>query len=246
MKFRITSVAVSFALALGQGTAIAGGAGGGATEITQIANNLQLIHSYQQQVASYIRQGLQLQNELKNLIANPTSLLGPEVGQMINTIGSIWKSANSMGYNLAEIDRNFSTMFKSPKAGDFAKMFTKWHQVNTNTLESAMKAVGVHRENYASTQAALTELYNRSQSTNGNLDALQTLSQINIRQIQELHSLQELMSSQSQASLTYMATETAKAQKGVEDVEEITKYNGDLDIPRVTRSPGPKWKGFGH
>ena len=123
--------------------------------------------SYTQEVQSYVRQGLQLQAELKNLINNPTSLLGPEIGQMINNIGTIWKGANSIGYNLAEIDKNFSTMFKSSKAGDFSKMFTSWHATNTKTLESGLKAIGALRENQQNSQNTLSDLYNRSQNTSG-------------------------------------------------------------------------------
>lgn len=213
---------------------------GGSTEITQILNNLQLIQSYEQQVQSYVRQGVQVQNELRNLISNPTSILGSDVGNMINTVGQIWNGGQSMGYNLAQIDQNFSRTFKSPTAGNFAQMFTSWHQTNTDTLQSALRAIGTQRDNYASSQAALTDLYNRSQATNGNLDALQTLSQINVRQIQELQSLKELMATQAQAATTYMATKTAKDQKALDDVEtNFAPYN--VPVPGIMRSPAPKW-----
>lgn len=230
-----------------QGSAHAGSVAGtgGSTEVTQILNNLQLIQSYEQQVQSYVRQGLQVQNELKNLISNPTSILGPEVGQMINTIGKIWTGGQSIGYNLAQIDQNFAKTFKSPTAGNFAKLFTSWHQTNTDTLESALRSIGTQRDQYASSQAALTDLYNRSQATSGNLDSLQTLSQINIRQIQELQGLQELMSSQAQAATTYMATQNAKEQKGLDDAGAIMQpYQGK--IPAAQSAPAPKWKGFGY
>lgn len=220
-----------------------GGMTGGSTELTQIQNNVQLIMSYQQQVAGYIRQGLQLQNEITNLIKNPTSVLGPEIGQIINNIGTIWRGANSMGYNLAEIDRNFETMFKSPKAGDFAKMFTSWHATNTKTLESGLKAIGAVRENQQSSQNSLAELYNRSQNTSGNLDSLQTLAQINVRQIQELQQLQELMASQAQASMTYLATQNAKEQKSLEDAEGVMK-RVEKPITEITTAPAPRWKNF--
>ncbi len=221
-----TSVSVS--------PAYAGGAVAGATEITQIMNNVQLIMSYTQQVQGYVRQGLQLQAELKNLINNPTSLLGPEIGQMINNIGTIWKGANSIGYNLAEIDKNFSTMFKSTKAGDFAKMFTSWHATNTKTLESGLKAIGAIRENHQQSQTSLSELYNRSQNTSGNLDSLQTMAQINIRQIQELQQLQELMATQSQASMTYLASQNAKEQ---------VKDEANADLERLLSNKIPKFQG---
>jgi len=209
------------------------GGTGGSTEATQLENNLQLIQSYEQQVQSYIRQGLQVENELRNLIANPTSMLGADVGNMINTVGKIWSGGQAIGYNLAQIDQNFARTFKSPTAGNFAKMFTSWHQTNTDTLQSALRAIGAQRDQYASSQAALTDLYTRSQATNGNLDALQTLSQINIRQIQELHSLKELMATQATAATTYMAARSAKDQAN-------DKVNDDLQ--RLLSNPIPKWQ----
>lgn len=247
MKVQTQALLVGMALLFGQGGVQAGSVGGvgGATEITQIANNLQLIQSYEQQVAAYVRQGVQVQNELRNLISNPTSALGSDVGNMINTIGQIWNGGQSIGYNLAQIDRNFARTFKSPTAGNYARLFTSWHQTNTDTLQSALRTIGTQRDQYASSQAALTELYNRSQATNGNLDSLQTLSQINIRQIQQLQSLQELMASQAQAEATYMATQTAKEQKGLEDAGALMQpYK--TPIPAAQSAPAPKWKNFGY
>lgn len=195
---------------------------GGSTEVTQIINMMQLIQSYEQQVQAYVRQGVQVEAELKNLISNPTSLMGDDVGNMINTIGRIYNGGQSIGYSLAQIDQNFARTFKSPTAGNLAKMFTSWHQTNTDTLQSALRAVGAQRDNYASSQAALTDLYNRSQATNGNLDALQTLSQINVRQIQELQSLKELMATQTTAATTYMASQNARQAQSA-DVAEGAK-----------------------
>ncbi|RWA45636.1 hypothetical protein AU476_00970 [Cupriavidus sp. UYMSc13B] len=74
---------------------------------------------------------------------------------------------------------------------------------------------------------------------------MQTLSQINIRQIQELQKLQELMASQAQAATTYMASQTAKDQKGVDDAEAFLKRD-TAPMPAAQSAPWPKWKNFGH
>lgn len=239
MKFKKIS-ALLIAAAVSTSTVHATGLIAGATEFTQIANNLQLVVSYEQQVESYLRQGQQLQAQLKNLTSNPTSVLGADVGNMINTIGKLYDGGQSIGYNIAQIDRNFATMFKNPQAADYGQLFTRWHKTNTDTLEATLKAVGVQRSQYASSQAALTELYNRSQATSGNLDALQTLSQINVRQTQELLALKELLASQAQAQATYMATQTAKDEK----VNQTFQYK-PVTIPPIETAPAPKWKNFG-
>lgn len=209
---------------------------GGGTEITQLMNNTQLILQYEQQVQAYLRQGLQLQNELKNLIQNPASLMGVEVGGLINSVGKIMSGGLAIGGNLAQIDKNFAATFKSPTAETLSKNFFKWHQTSTDTLEGALKAAGLHREHYASETDALAALYNRSQSTSGNLDALQTLSQINIKQIQHLQSLGDLMATQNLASSTYMATQTAKAE-GERRQQEVMSAPLSTPIPSIETAP---------
>ena len=79
-----------------QAAAWAGSVGGtgGATEVTQIANNVQLVAQYEQQLAGYVRQGLQLQAEMTNLIRNPASLLGQD-------IGNIWAAAGCVDTDLS-------------------------------------------------------------------------------------------------------------------------------------------------
>ncbi|MGA4102216.1 conjugal transfer protein TrbJ [Ralstonia nicotianae] len=244
MKFK-TRIASFITAALFASQASAGSVAGtgGSTEVTQIINMMQLIQSYEQQVQAYVRQGVQVEAELRNLISNPTSILGSDVGNMINTIGQIWSGGQSIGYNLAQIDQNFARTFKSPTAGNLAKMFTSWHQTNTDTLQAALRSIGAQRDQYASSQAALTDLYNRSQSTNGNLDALQTISQINVRQIQELQSLKELMATQASAATTYLATQNAKDQKGLDDATGLMQAY-KTPIPSVQSAPAPKWKNF--
>jgi len=230
-------------LASGQAGAGTVAGTGGSTEITQIANNLQLVQIYEQHVASYIRQGLQLENEIKNLMNNPTSVLGPDVGNMINTIGQIMSGGQSIGYNLSQIDKNFSNLYKNPTAANFSTMFTRWHQTNTDTLQSVLRSIGTTRDQYATNQDALTDLYNRSQSSSGNLQALQTLSQINVRQIQQLQSLQDLIANQATAEATFMATQTAKDQKML-DITEAANDKDKRNIPDVGTAPAPKWKDF--
>lgn len=235
---------VAVALFLGSGAAGAGGAGGGATEYTQILNNLQLVQSYAKQVEAFLRQGMQLEAQLKNLMSNPFSVLGSDVQILINEIGSIMNTGQSIGYNLAQIDRNFANNFKSPTAANFAKNFTNWNKTNTDTLQSVLRSVGTSRDQFPTTQAALTDLYNRSQATGGNLQALQTLSQINIKQIQQLQGLQEIISNQAAAETTYMATQTAKEQKNIDNLTAMDDRGG-INIPSISSAPAPSWNNLG-
>ena len=183
---------------------------GGGTEITQLANQLQLTLQYAKQVQQFTVQSLQLEAELKNLVNNPTSLLGPQIGGLINNVGQIMSAGNSIGGNMARIDANFGNTFKNPEAMSMAKNFTRWNSTSTDTLQGAMKAAGLHRDNYQTDADALTALYNQSQATHGNLQAAQTLAQINSMQVQQLQKLGDLIATQNIAASTYMASQASK------------------------------------
>lgn len=218
---------------------------GGGTEITQIANNIQLVIQYEQQVMGYVRQGLQLQNELTNLTKNPASLLGADIGGLINGVGTIMSGGQAIGGGLAKIDANFAKTFKSPTADTLAKSFTKWNATSTDTLEGALKAAGMHRDQFQSDTDALTALYNESQATGGNLQALQTLAKINTAQVQQMQKLGDLLATQNIASSTYMAAQTAKSEAQNQETDAVKRSllapNGPESNADTKAAPAKKW-----
>lgn len=213
---------------------------GGATEVTQIQNNLQLVLQYEQQVQAYLRQGQQLQAELKNLIQNPASVMGSDVGNLINGVGRVMSGGRSIGGTMEDIDRNFATTFKSPTADTLARSFSRWNETSTDTLEGALKAIGRHRSQFATDSDAIRALYNESQATEGNLQALQTLSKINTKQLEQNQKLHDLLLNQHTAASTYMAAQVAKQNKTETDFNSLTTpYNPE--IPPVTKSKAINW-----
>ena len=193
--------------------AYAGGAIAGATELTQMENKLQLVMAYAKQVQQYSNQLLQYKTMLDNLIKNPLSLLGPEIGQMISQVGQIMSAGKAIGSNLSQIAKNFGETFKRVEALSFSEKFAKWNESSTDTLEGALKAAGLHRERYENETAKLQALYSESQNTGGNLQALQTLSKITVEQIQQTQRLGDLIATQNIAASTFMAAQMARDQE---------------------------------
>jgi P-type conjugative transfer protein TrbJ len=206
------------------GSALAGGgaAGGGATEYTQLRNEVELILQYEQTVMGYVRQGLQLQNEIDNLIKNPFSLLGKDVGGIINKVGKIMSGANSIAGGVAQIDRNFATKFKSPSAASYSSKLTSWNSTSTATLDKVLASVDLHREDYASDTARIEAVVRASESTKGAAGALDTLRDINLLQIEHTRKLGELLATQNEATATYMAQQVAKDQAVVDVNKNMT------------------------
>lgn len=209
-----------FILFLVPAGAMAGGAmTGGATEFTQILNQVQLALQYAQQVQQYTTQLQQYQAQMQNLQRNPASILGSDVSKLLNGIGGIMGAAQSIGGTMAAIDRNFSEKFQSPLAGTYSQNFKTWTTTSQDTLGAAMRAAGMQRDAYASDTAALTALFNRSQSSDGTVAAVQQLSALNAMQIQQNQKLADLLATQNIAASTYMANQNAKDQAR-QDVED--------------------------
>lgn len=177
---------------------------------TDIANLLVQGQQYSQQILQYTRQGLQIEHEIKNLMQNPASLLGADVGGLINGVGSIMSATNSIGGNFAQIDRNFSSTFKNPTMGTLSQNFTRWNSTSTSTLEGALKAAGMHRDQFATDTDALTALYNKAKASGGGLQAMQSIAEINAMQVQQTQKLGDLIATQNIAASTYMAAQSAK------------------------------------
>lgn len=224
------------------------GGTGGSTEVTQIANNVQLANQYAQQVEAYVRQGLQLEAEMRNLIQNPASLLGKDIGGIINGVGRLYNSGNAIGGNLATINNRFATTFKSPTAKTLANSFTNWHQTNTDTLEAAMKAAGMHFDSQQSEADNLQRLFDNTKSSKGNLDVLMTANEINAMNVQQLQKLGNLIAAQNLAASAYMASQTAKDERTNLDLEAFQKAmlekqkNGIVtDVQNIPKTEYKKW-----
>ena len=208
-----TKIAVAILVALGGGVqvAVAGGpATGGSSEFTQIANNVQLGLIYAKEVSAYITQALQYKTQLQNLIDNPFGLLGKDIGGLMNGVGQLMAAGKSIGSTMANIDKNFALKFKNPLAGDLATKFTTWHETNTDTLQGALKSVGLHRDQFKTDAQAITALYNSASQVNGQLAATKVVAEIAAQQMIQLQSLQDLISAQNLATSTFMASQTSR------------------------------------
>ena len=203
---------VAVAVLSAAGAAMAGSVAGtgGSTEITQIANNLQLVQQYEQQVMGYVQQGLQLQADIDNLIRNPFSLLGKDIGGVINQVGSIMSGANSIAGGVAQVDRNFATKFKYTPAKNMASNFTSWHDTSTASLDKVLKGVDLHRADYASDTARIAAVVQASANNKGPTAGLDTLRDINLLQIEHTRKLGELLATQHEAQATYLAGQVAR------------------------------------
>lgn len=209
-------------------TARAGGGGmtGGATEVTQIVNMVQLVQSYDQQVMSYQNQILQYDTMLRNLAKNPNGVIAPDLTAMVQGQARLLSVGTDIASSMSKVDLNFAKNF-TDSAGttalDFGTKFKNLTNTSQDALKAAMLNAGLQRENFPSDQAAIQKLVDNVSAADGAVGGLQALGSLNAAQIQESVKLRDLISQQQVAQNTFMAAQAAKDQ--AKQDATATKFN---------------------
>lgn len=212
--------------------AMATGLVAGATEFTQIANNIQLGYQYETQLEQYVTQYKQLEAQLTNMKLNSSSVMGSEVTTLVGKVGGMMSAGQAIGGTFARIDENIAKKYGSELAGSYSEKFKNWTAGNQDSLSASMRAAGMHRDGYANDTAALNALYAKTQSSQGTVAAIQTMSEMLAMQIQQMQKLQDLVATQNVATSDFMATQNAKQQAAEAANAQITIP--DKPIPKMT------------
>ena len=223
------------------GAANAGGGGaitGGATEITQLLNNVQLAESYAQQALQYELQLKQFANEIRNLAKNPAGVLAPDLLQLANNAARLLSVGKDIASTMSRVDQNFATTFKSPVAASFATKFQGLTNASQDALKTAMLNAGLQREQFADDTNALQGLVDSVSDADGTMGALNALGSLNARQIQESMKLRDLISQQQVAQNTYLAAQSAKEQM---KTDATTIQFDSIPLPDKSRYTNPRF-----
>lgn len=217
----------------------AGGGGGfaGATEVTQLMNNVELAGMYAQEVINYQNMLMQYETMLRNLAQNPLGVLAPDLNEMVQRQAKLLSMGKDIASSMARIDQNFADTFNNPSARTFAQKFKRLADSSTDALKSAMHNAALHRENFQSDGQALQALVDRVKASDGSVGALQALGSLNAAQIQESIKLRDLISQQQVATSTYMAAQIARDQ-ATKEAQTVRFKGTPLPDPK-TQTP---WK----
>jgi P-type conjugative transfer protein TrbJ len=239
MKTRALAGLVAAALAAGSPPALAGGGGfAGATEVTQLVNMGQLVMQYAMQAQQYVTQLQQTQTMLTNLMRNPLGVITPDLAKLANDTARLIQTGRDIGSSITQVDQNFSQMFDSTQAANFADKFRMWTEGSTDGLKHAMRAAGMQREQFADDATAVQALVENLSSAEGNLAALQALGGINAKQIEEGMKLRDLIATQQQATSQYLVAQAKKEQEIDDMNRRLWQFeNKPLPAPRP-KNPG--------
>src|SRR6202166_3513762 len=191
----------------------AGVAAGVATEGTQILKQAHLI-------MGYIRQGLQLEAQMKQLteqlkqgLKSPQQFFG-SIQQDLGQLAQIVQGGQALAYSMGNLDAQFRNTFpgySSSNSGYFNN-YKKWSQTSLDTTLGTLRAVGLQGQQLNSAQSVLAQLRLMSTGAGGQMQAVEVGNQIAEQQVEELMSLRQLMLTDLQRKQAYQAEQIKKKQ----------------------------------
>ncbi|MCQ4632674.1 P-type conjugative transfer protein TrbJ [Shinella sp. CPCC 100929] len=238
----------------------AGSATGAATEWTQLANNAQLIDllkssglQVDNQITQISQLAEQIQNQLKiyeNMLQNTAQLPNHIWGQVegdLNKLRSIVDQGQSIAFSMGNADDVLKQRFKSygdlktnlPDADSFSSTYQKWSDTNRDTIGSTLKAASLTANQFDSEEETMSSLRSMSESSDGQMKALQVGHEIAAQQVAQMQKLRGLVSQQMTMMGTWLQTE--QTDKDLAQARREKFFNADVKSVPSGQKMEPRW-----
>ena len=181
-----------------------------------------------------------IKNQVKDLQRLPNFTLR-EVSSLLNKMDHITQESESLSYSMTNWDAQFRKLY--PDYGkshygieDYQSMYRQWHTGTLNTLRNSIGAANTLAANANIEQQQLLDMRNHAKNAQGNMQILQTSTELAAENVQQLQSLKRIMLAQMNSQNAYMANEVS--QKSYEQ-EKLTEIIDDIpsDYPAYRENP---------
>jgi P-type conjugative transfer protein TrbJ len=245
------TLAVSVALALTVSAVppvVAGGGGltGGATEITQLLNNTELLDiaiKEAENLAYQIRQYEIMYENMRNL---PNHIKQQALADL-QALASIVATGRGVAYSSGQIDEDYQREHRSfeyyeqMQRGEtgqrdhaaFSERYRDWSEVNHDSVRGALRAAGLQAQQFDREDSALRTIEAQMESAAGTKQLLQaggSIAAMQVEQLQKLRQLQmaqiQLQSAQVGGSIDRQAEDDADLQRALRPLEGLNENRG--------------------
>jgi P-type conjugative transfer protein TrbJ len=217
-----------------------GGLSGGATEMTQLANNAELAMQVSQLAQSLQHEIQMIMDMIQNTLALPQKLIGQVTGAIQNVMGVYNKVQGILG-KLSNLDEEFRNKFysalKSGNVGgasawvkDYAKEYFNLSEAIEREAKQTLESLQVSANDITDSSKLLEKLSSNASSANGRNSILQAGNELLSFMGGELIKTRTLMVEQTKSYLDY-----AERQRSKEDAAADV-WRKDLE----------KWKNSSH
>jgi len=188
-----------------------------------VQNTLTAVRTLEQ-INNQIRQ---LQNEAQMLMYQAKNLTGldfsalNELRASLSATNQLIQQAQGLAFNVQQMETQFQQLYPESVSGGVsnAQMALDARQRWANSLEALRTAARVQSQavqNFASDEATLTDLVNRSQSAVGALQATQATNQLLALQARQAMQAQQLQITQDRAAALEQARQVAVQERARE------------------------------
>lgn len=206
----------------------AGAATGAATEWTQLANNAQLIDllkssglQVDNQLTQISQLAEQIENQLRiyeNMLQNTAQLPDHIWGQVegdLNRLRDIVAQGKSISFSMGNADDILQQRFKSyadletklPNAESYASSYQNWSDTNRDTIAGTLRAASLTADQFDSEETTMSSLRSMSETSDGQMKALQVGHEIAAQQVAQMQKLRGLVSQQMTMVGTWLQSE---------------------------------------
>lgn len=216
--------------------AAAGGGGvtGGATEFTQIANNVQLGAILGKEVEQIVKQVLMIQNQIKQYqemvrqgMALPQSLWRSVTHDLVQLKNSV-QMTSGLYSSLGNMDKVFrQTNPGIVSRSDRGMTYEEWYKAQSegynNTIAATLKSISKSSEQMETDSELLKSLQAQSSSAVGQMQALQVGNDIAAVTVQQLMKLQFAIDRQTILLASHLSVEQENSDASAAEREQYLK-----------------------
>lgn len=212
------------------GPAHAGVVTGNATEWTQLLNNAELVgltgqsaEQINNQVTQITQLAEQVQNQLKiyeNMLQNTLQLpshIWSQVEGDLSRLQNLVTQGEGIAFAMGNIDDVLKQRFESfaefqtglENGEDFSSSYGAWSDTNRETIAATLRAAGLTAEQFSSEASTMAQLRSMSETSVGQMQALQVGHKIAEQQVAQTQKLRGLVSQQVTMMGTWFQSEQA-------------------------------------
>lgn len=240
--------------------ALSGAATGEATELTQLANNAELIKllessgvQVENQLTQISQLAEQIQNQLKmydNMLQNTARLpkhIWGQVEQDLGQLRDVVREGQGIAFSMGNADDVLQQRFKSyadlkdnlPNKESFSTAYQSWSDTNRDTIAGTLSAASLTADQFDSEESTMTKLRGMSESADGQMKALQVGHQIAAQQVDQMQKLRGLVSQQMTMMGTWLQTE--QSDKDLAQVRRDRFFNAEVKSIPEGQKMEPRW-----
>lgn len=176
--------------------------------------------------ADYAAQAQQLQTQIRqyeDMVKQGLSLGDPRFDSLQGTLtelASLYASGKSLAHSAGNLDGQFRESFRGYEdylsslgvgENNLSDRYRKWSEEGFDNARLAMTAAGIQTSAFASEEASLQQLVQRSGSAQGRLQAIQAGNEIAAQQVQQMQKMREMLASQITLQSNWVAQQTERA-----------------------------------